>query len=100
MNRTLSNTVAVLVLTLFVALAIIATVHLAGSATSIASGTAVATAGESSSVSSPTGYTPARHGNRAADPGASASDTSASSSSQLLVCPSTGCAAPTCHGAH
>ena len=80
MYRNLKNTLAVLLVTAFTALAIFGTVQLTGhlvGTTSIAVATPIVT-----SATSADGYS------------------DSTSSSGLLVCPATGCSAQSCHAAH
>jgi len=76
MNRTLANTISVLIVTLFVALAVFGTVHLTGRVL----GTSTATT---------------------ATTGVLSTDVAAASSAtgQVMVCPRTGCSATSCHAA-
>jgi hypothetical protein len=81
MNRTYRNTVAVLIVTLFTAIAIFATVQLAGR------------------ILGPTDTALARNatGGQVVAPSSSSSSATAGSDSEQLVCPATGCTATSCH---
>jgi len=79
MNRTLANTLAVLIVTLFTAIAIFATVELSG----LVSGTAAPTAVTAS----------------AAGAGGQLGLASSASAGTVMTCPATGCAATSCHAA-
>jgi hypothetical protein len=81
MERTLRNTAAVLIVTVFTALTIFATVQLTARVTGISS---LATAGATPTYSSSVN-------------GAYASNVSQSGSGQTMTCPATGCTATSCH---
>ena len=91
MERTLKNTLSVLLVTAFTALAILGTVQVAGRLVGMPAETTLA-----SSASADAATTPARGSTRSTG---SASAGVASSSTELLTCPRTGCSAASCHAA-
>lgn len=82
MQRTLRNTVAVLIVTLFTAIAVFATIQVTGH---LLGGTQTAIAQPAVQP--------------AAQPAASGGLTGQAPASQQLVCPRTGCSASSCHAA-
>ena len=92
MERTLKNALSVLLLTAFTALAILGTVQVTGRIVGASAGTALASSTSADAASTATDQSAASAG-RAQAAGA------ASSSSDLLTCPRTGCSAASCHAA-
>ena len=84
MKRTFGNVAAVLVVTLFTALAIFATVQLTGR---ILGPTATAAARTAAAQIAPAQIAPAQ----------TTPDSAAAAAGEQLVCPATGCAADSCH---
>ncbi len=92
MDRTLRNTVAVLILTAFTAIAIFATVQLTGHLTGLSATTA-------SAATVQTGYANNSSNGYAGDSQQYGYGRSGSgqNSGQVLTCPATGCTASYCH---
>jgi hypothetical protein len=84
MDRTLKNTIAVLVLTAFTALAIFGTVQLTARMTGIS------TVSSASASTVQNGYSDAQYGYGQSSSGQN-------SSGQVYQCPATGCTASYCH---
>ncbi len=94
MDRTLRNTIAVLVLTAFTALAIFGTVQLTARVTGIE---AVSSA-NAATVQSGYGGDAQQYGSNGY--GSDRYGSSSGSSGQVMTCPATGCTASYCHAAH
>lgn len=92
MNRTLRNVVAVLVLTAFTAIAVVATVQATGRIV----GTDTATASTSQSVV-PSGSSGQSSAGQATGPGGYPMSVFTPDANGLMYCPRTGCSASSCH---